>query len=37
MGLARSKDLRMQLLNGWAIMASDILMFLILFAILLHW
>jgi predicted histidine transporter YuiF (NhaC family) len=37
MGLARSKDLRMQLLNGWAIMAANILMFLILFAILLYW
>ncbi|MEM2004502.1 MAG: hypothetical protein QW705_04245 [Zestosphaera sp.] len=35
MGLARSKDLRMQLLNGWAIMAANFIMFAILFAVLL--
>lgn len=36
MGLARSKDLRMQLLNGWAIMAANLVMFSILFAVLLR-
>lgn len=34
MGLARSKDLRMQLYNGWAIMAANCVLFLILFMIL---
>ncbi|MBM3471332.1 MAG: gluconate:proton symporter [Armatimonadetes bacterium] len=35
MGLARSKDLRMQMYNGWAIMGANCILFLILFWILL--
>ncbi|MDQ7839429.1 MAG: Na+/H+ antiporter NhaC family protein [bacterium] len=34
MGLARSKDLRMQMYNGWAIMGVNCILFLILFLIL---
>ncbi len=34
MGLARSNNLRMQLYNGWAIMAANAVLFLILFLIL---
>jgi hypothetical protein len=35
MGLARSKDLRMQMYNGWAIMGANCILFLTLFWILL--
>jgi len=34
MGLARSKDLRMQMYNGWAIMAANCVLFLVLYLIL---
>jgi hypothetical protein len=34
MGLARSRDLRMMLFNGWAVLAGNAVLFLVLLKIL---